>query len=615
LRHFASDHLLRHLDVESNRGSGVLAITVTDEDPVFATRVANAFATHYVDLATALRGEPRTAATDPRPIADPPRTSRRAGADPTPERGAPVVLDVAREPSLPAGPRPVEIVMAGVLVGLLGAILAAASAEWRDRRIRGPADLKRASGWPTLAVLHHAFPGRRLPEPPVASAVAGEGWADTRTLVPGRVADGAPLLDPTVGTTPRVGDDEVRHPPSATVDALDTGAGAPSPTDAAPTPIVPPPDSYDGILPAGPDASGPVRQDPPSGELRSELDAPVPEAVTAEAVTADAIAAEPAGVGHGDPTGPRGPGGASPVATGRPSASGRLQPRPLDEGSDAARRQPLGQILVQAGLMQPPEVERVLSWARQEGLRFGEAAVASRLVSADQVERALAYQFSFSILERGASAVSEEVVAAYDPRNPTVTDLRRVRTALRVAQGDASKEAPLKSVAIVSPAPGEGKSFVAANLAVTCAQTGQRTLLIDADLRRGRLHTVFGLSNTSGLSSMLNGRIQPGCIQRIDGLRQLTVLTRGPDAPNPSELLSRDALTTLHQAFARGFDIVIYDTPGAADEPDTVLIARTADAVIGVARRHSSRFDAVTELAASDAMRGRRVVGMVLNDA
>ena len=597
LRHFASDHLLRRLDVESNRGSGVLAITVTDADPVFATRIANAFATHYVELATVLRGEPRGGAADARSAAEPPRGPRRAGADASVERGAPVVLDVAREPSTPAGLRVVDVAVAGFVAGLLGAILAAVCAEWRDRRVRGPADLKRASGWPTLAVLHHAFPGRRLPDAPAdrEPSPQAEGWADTRTLVPGRIAEGVPAVDGSARSMSADDAGDAQRPP---LDAAGTERPAPAVTGGTSMPVDPT-GPIDGGDPQGPDTIGPARGGPHAGESP-----PGTEARGPEAVTADAIAAVPTAAGALGSDGLQAPGSA-----------GRRQAGSVADAGDAARRQPLGQILVQAGLMQPPEVERVLTWARQEGLRFGEAAVASRMVTAEQVERALAYQFSFSILERGASAVSEEVVAAYDPRNPTVGDLRRVRTALRVAQGDAPKDAPLKSVAIVSPAPGEGKSFVAANLAVTCAQTGQRTLLIDADLRRGRLHTLFGLSNASGLSSMLNGRIQPGCIHRIEGIRHLTVLTRGPDAPNPSELLSRDALVTLHQAFVRGFDVVIYDTPGAADEPDTVLLARTADAISGVARRHSSRYDDVTELADSGAMRGRRVLGMVLNDA
>jgi receptor protein-tyrosine kinase len=283
--------------------------------------------------------------------------------------------------------------------------------------------------------------------------------------------------------------------------------------------------------------------------------------------------------------------------------------------AECGPRQPIGQILVQAGLIHPPEVERILAWARQEGMRFGEAAVATRLVTADQIDRALAYQFDYPVLERGASGVDEEVVAAYDARNPLVADLRRLRAKVRSAQIAAPADAPLKALAVISSGSGDGKSFVAANLAVTFSQMGQRTLLVDADLRRGRLHRMFGLANATGLSSMLNRRIGPGSLQRVPGLRNLTVLTCGPEAPNPSELLSRDVFGQLLEAFGRSFDIVILDTPGVAEEPDATLVAQHAGAALVLARKDRSGFDAVVELVQSGGTSRVAVLGSVLNEA
>jgi receptor protein-tyrosine kinase len=248
-------------------------------------------------------------------------------------------------------------------------------------------------------------------------------------------------------------------------------------------------------------------------------------------------------------------------------------------------------------------------------MRFGEAAVAQKLVTTEQVERALAYQFDYAVLERGTSGVTDEVVAAYDGRNPLVADLRRLRAKIRSAQIAAPPESPLKSLAVISSGSGDGKSFLAANLAVTFSQMGQRTLLIDADLRRGRLHRMFGLANGTGLSSMLNHSIVPGSLQRIPGLRNLTVLTRGPDAPNPSELLSRDVFEHLLEAFARSFDIVILDTPGVAEEPDATLVAQRAGAALVMARKDVSAFEAVVELVESGGTQRVAVLGSVLNQA
>lgn len=287
---------------------------------------------------------------------------------------------------------------------------------------------------------------------------------------------------------------------------------------------------------------------------------------------------------------------------------------PSQAGAEA-RHQPIGQILVQAGLIHSPEVERILAWARQEGMRFGEAAVANKLVTAEQVSRALAYQFDYPVLERGQSKVSDEVIAAFDGRNPLVADLRRLRSKIRSAQIAAPREAPLKALAVISSGSGDGKSFLSANLAVTFSQLGQRTLLVDADLRRGRLHTMFGLPNATGLSSMLNGRILPGALQRVPGMTNLTVLARGPDAPNPSELLSRDVFGHLLEAFERSFDIIILDTPGVIEEPDATLVAQRAGAALLMARQHRSEFEAVIDLVQSGGTQRVAVLGSILNQA
>lgn len=283
--------------------------------------------------------------------------------------------------------------------------------------------------------------------------------------------------------------------------------------------------------------------------------------------------------------------------------------------ADRPNRQAIGQILVRAGLIHAPEVDRILEWARDEGRRFGEAAVAHRLITEEQIERALALQFDYPVLIPGETQVSDEVVAAYDARNPLVADLRRLRAKIRNLQVNAPTGTPIKAVAVISSGSGEGKTFLAANLAVTFSQMGQRTLLIDADLRRGRLHRLFGLSNRTGLATMLNGRIGPGSLQKVPGLRSLTVLTCGPLAPNPSELLSRDAFGLLLDAFCSTYDIVILDTPGAADEPDATVIAQRAGAALVLARRHRSSFDAVVELVNAGAGPKVAVLGSVLNEA
>ncbi|UUZ51625.1 hypothetical protein LP420_06925 [Massilia sp. B-10] len=120
------------------------------------------------------------------------------------------------------------------------------------------------------------------------------------------------------------------------------------------------------------------------------------------------------------------------------------------------------------------------------------------------------------------------------------------------------------ALAITSAEPQEGRTFLAANLAVAFAQLGQRTLLIDADLRAPRQHTLFGLSNRVGLSALLTRRLAAEAVEQIPELTGLSVLTASAAPPNPAELLGRPAFGTLIAALARYYDVVLIDTPAAA---------------------------------------------------
>lgn len=343
---------------------------------------------------------------------------------------------------------------------------------------------------------------------------------------------------------------------------------------------------------------------PPPGRIRGPNDLLLASGRPPLATLRDAFIGGPA-AGHGR------------AARANASVGGRHRtPELAAAGAEGdPRRIPIGQILVQAGLIHAPEVERILAWARNEGVRFGEAAVANRLVTQEQVERALARRLDDPESPRPAGSVSEEVVAACDAGNPLVSDLRPLRDEIRSAQALAPPGTPLKTLAVVSAGSGEGKTFLAANLAVTFSQMGQRTLLVDADLRCGRLHTLFGVPNTTGLSSMLNRCIPPGSLHRIPGLGKLILLPRGPEAPNPSELLSREVFDHLLAAFARSFDIVILDTPGGAGQSDAMLIARRAAGALLVARRGVSDVEAVSELVRRGATQRIAVLGSVLNGA
>ncbi len=297
----------------------------------------------------------------------------------------------------------------------------------------------------------------------------------------------------------------------------------------------------------------------------------------------------------------------------RPPTAGPVAASPhRAHHSAAVAERSIGAILMDTGRLTPEGAERVLRLQKERGLRFGEAAIALGILNEDDIRQALAYQFDYPYLPAGDGALSRELVAAYQPFSPEVENLRALRSQLMLRWFDA--EAHRKSLAIVSPGPGEGRSHIAANLAIVFSQLGERTLLIDADLRRPRQHRLFKLSNGAGLSGMLSGRAGSEAVVRVSGLLGLSVLPAGVLAPNPQELLGRPVFADMLESLSHDFDVVILDTPAAAEFADAHTIATRAGAALLVARKDHSSLPQAAHLTRNLQEFGTTVVGAVLND-
>ncbi len=272
----------------------------------------------------------------------------------------------------------------------------------------------------------------------------------------------------------------------------------------------------------------------------------------------------------------------------------------------------IGAILIEAGRLTSEEAERIGQLQRNQALSFGEAGMSVGLLAQADVDFALALQFNYPYLLRGKSAVSEEVVAAYSLFTPEVEALRALRGQLMQRWFDP--DASHKTLAIVSADRKEGRSYIAANLAVLFSQLGKRTLLIDADMRNSSLHRLFGLDNSNGLSAVLSGRGGPHSIQRIPELGEFSVLTAGSHPPNPSDLLARPLFSHLLQESAKGFDIVLVDSPATAHNADAQSITLSAGGALIVVRKDISRFSRVQGIADHGVHLSATIVGTVLND-
>ncbi|HKT98701.1 MAG TPA: polysaccharide biosynthesis tyrosine autokinase [Paraburkholderia sp.] len=201
------------------------------------------------------------------------------------------------------------------------------------------------------------------------------------------------------------------------------------------------------------------------------------------------------------------------------------------------------------------------------------------------------------------------VLAAAFPDDVAVEGLRSLRTALQF--GVLKPENNI--VMVTGPRPGVGKSFVSVNLATVLASTGKRILLIDADMRRGNIHSFFSINGRPGLSEVLTGREPTDVIHR-QVLPNLDVMMAGAMPDRPSELLLREHFTTVLQSLAATYDMVIVDSPPVLAVTDPVLIGKVAGATLMVVRhgRHSAA--ELRETARHLSSAGVAVDGVLLTD-
>lgn len=272
----------------------------------------------------------------------------------------------------------------------------------------------------------------------------------------------------------------------------------------------------------------------------------------------------------------------------------------------------IGALLVRAGKLTPAQVEHVLRGQKDSGLLFGDEAVRLGFVRTRDVEQALAAQFEYPYLIPGASVVQRDVVAAYSPFSLEVELFRAMRSQLLIGWFGARVDR--RALAVISPTRGDGRSYVAANLAVVFSQLGERTLLIDADMRNPHQHFLFGVANNTGLSSALSGRAGTEAIVKLPDLVDLSLLPAGPTPPNPGDLVARVPFSTQVEQAIKTYDVVIVDTPAASLGNDAHSIAHRARGALMVVRKDRTRLDVVRGMTEDFRNAGVEVLGAVLND-
>lgn len=270
----------------------------------------------------------------------------------------------------------------------------------------------------------------------------------------------------------------------------------------------------------------------------------------------------------------------------------------------------IGTLLAEDGKLGAKDIERIMDLQHNHGYRFGDAAMRLGLVTGEDVERAVARQYDLPSLVPGR-IVNSELVVAYEPFHRRAEELRALRTQLLIRWTNGA--AKQRVLTVVSPGAGEGRSYVAANLAASFAQLGERTLLIDADLRSPRQHQIFGIANRVGLSAVLSGRADGTAVVPLPELGRLSVLPAGAIPPNPQELLSRRVLGILLHELRANYDVIFIDTPPALPYADAQCVAFRAGSAIVINRKDHTRLADTNSVIKDMSEAGTHVIGAVLN--
>jgi chain length determinant protein tyrosine kinase EpsG len=279
----------------------------------------------------------------------------------------------------------------------------------------------------------------------------------------------------------------------------------------------------------------------------------------------------------------------------------------LEEGRPGAAAN-IGKLLLEAGKLTPLQAEKIMSFQKERGIRFGQAAVELGFVQPKDIAEMLALQFDYPYLRKGQSKLSERLVAAYDPFSPAVEALRSLRTQLMLRWFSAGN----KFVMFACHEPSSGSSLTIANLAIVFSQLGERTLIIDANLRTPRQHTLFGMGNDSGLTDILVQRADLSAIQKVQSLIGLYVLTAGTLAPNPQELLGRGQLAAVFDEVQHQFDIVLIDTAPLSESSDAQLLGPFAKGVIMVLQKNVTSARGAEKLNMAMKVTGAERLGVIL---
>jgi len=269
----------------------------------------------------------------------------------------------------------------------------------------------------------------------------------------------------------------------------------------------------------------------------------------------------------------------------------------------------IGRMLESRGKITREEFKSIIAVQNEQNLRFGDAALMLGLVQREDIDEVLAEQFAYTAAPDRNTTLNPKLIAAFQPESAQTEALRSLRSELLLRYFNRGSHL---SLAMVGAENAEGVAITSANLAITFAQLGISTLLVDANLRSPQLHKLFGHNERNpGLSDLIAERALVEPIA-IPSLGSLWVLAAGTEAPNPQELLANKRYAEKLQELANHFEVIIINTPPLNHIKDAQLIAAQSGAALVVVQENISRLKDVETLCSSLRGVGVRLLGAAL---